>query len=189
MSEQSAPEPFVVDDARAWRAWLDEYEDRSDGVWLRLAKKNVTEPTSLGYQEALVEALCSGWIDGQRRGYDAHTFLQRFTPRRPRSVWSKRNVEIVTRCLDEGRLWARGLLEVDRAKADGRWERAYAGPASAEVPPELESALAGAPEAKATFEGLTRTERYSALHPILTAVSPATRERRIARLIARLEAR
>lgn len=187
MTEYSVSSPLTVRDAAAWRDWLDQSEDVSDGVWLLLAKKGVTQPTRLSYQDALVEALCSGWIDGQRRSRDATTYLQRFTPRRPRSIWSRRNVEIVTQCIAEGRLRDRGLAEVERARADGRWDRAYAGPATAEVPPELEAALDAAPRARQAFERLTGSARYSALHPVLTAATEATRERRILKLIEQLE--
>lgn len=105
-------EPFVVPDAAAWRAWLDAHEESSDGVWLVLAKKGTTSPTSLTYDRALDEALCSGWIDGQKRSLDAATFLQRFTPRRRASIWSARNVGIVARLVEESRMRPRGQAEV-----------------------------------------------------------------------------
>ena len=182
----AADEPVVFADAAAWRAWLEANEHTSDGVWLMLAKKGTTQPTSLMYQEALEIALCSGWIDGQRKSFDAGTFRQRYTPRRARSIWSQRNVEIIARLEADGLLRDRGLSEVNRAKADGRWDRAYAGPAGAEVPAELAEAFAAAPEALAAFEGLNRTARYSALHPIISAVKPETRAKRAAQLVARL---
>ena len=112
--------PFVVADRAAWRAWLDANEESSDGVWLLLAKKGTTEPTTLSYAEALDEALCSGWIDGQKRSHDAACFLQRFTPRRRASLWSQRNIGLVEGLIGEGRMRARGQSEIDRAKADGR---------------------------------------------------------------------
>src|SRR5699024_2357029 len=124
----------IVADVTAWRAWLDTHEQQQEGVWLMLAKKGTIEPTTLTYAQALDEALCSGWIDGQKRSFDAATFLQRFTPRRPRSIWSARNVEHVARLQAEGRMRDRGLAEVAAAQADGRWERAYAGQATALVP-------------------------------------------------------
>lgn len=179
-------ELIIVADAQEWRAWLHRNDAVSTGVWLMLAKKGTVDPTSLSYQEALEEALCSGWIDGQRKSLDTLTFAQRFTPRRPRSIWSKRNVEIIARLSAERRLRARGIAEVERAKADGRWERAYAGPATAEMPSELAEALAEHPLAQAAFSELSRSDRYSALHPILTAANTATRDRRIAALLARL---
>jgi uncharacterized protein YdeI (YjbR/CyaY-like superfamily) len=144
-------EPFVVADAAAWRAWLDQHEDDSDGVWLALAKKGTTGPTTLTYAQALDEALCSGWIDGQKRSNDAATFLQRFTPRRRASLWSERNIGLVAALVAEGRMRSRGLAEVDRAKADGRWDRAYAGSATATVPDDLAAALDTAPAAATLF--------------------------------------
>src|SRR5262245_28765558 len=131
------PPELIVDDAAAWRAWLAKNHGEHDGVWLVLAKKGTTEPTSLTYDEALEDALCHGWIDGKVRRRDDATYRQRFTPRRRRSQWSKRNVGIVERLLAEGKMHHAGVAEVERAKADGRWEAAYAGPATIEVPPDL----------------------------------------------------
>ena len=175
--------PLVVQDAAAWRAWLDENEDTSDGVWLILAKKGTTSPTSVSYAEALDEALCSGWIDGQRKSHDAMTFLQRFTPRRTRSLWSLRNLDLVAGLIAQARMRSRGLDEIEKAKRDGRWERAYAGPAAATVPDDLAAALAREPEAEKVFAALKSQERYAVLHPIMTAATSATREKRIARQI------
>jgi uncharacterized protein YdeI (YjbR/CyaY-like superfamily) len=184
----AAPPPatLTVPDVSAWRAWLDEHEDASDGVWLVLAKKGTVTPTTLTYAEALDEALCSGWIDGQKRAGDDTTFLQRFTPRRARSLWSLRNIEHVGRLVAEGRMRPRGAVEVERARADGRWDRAYAGSAAAQVPEDLLRALAAAPGARARFEALSRQERYSILHPLMTAATPETRRRRLDRAVARL---
>lgn len=177
---------LLVHDVAEWRAWLAGHENESDGVWLVLAKKGVTVPTSLTYQQALEEALCSGWIDGQRRSRDEHSFLQRYTPRRARSIWSKRNVALIAQLEESGRLRTRGLAEVDRARADGRWNRAYDGPATAEPPEALTVALAAAPDAAAAFARLSRTERFSVLHPLLTAPDNAVLARRVERAIARL---
>ncbi|OZD50157.1 hypothetical protein CH252_16150 [Rhodococcus sp. 06-1477-1B] len=179
---------LIVDDAARWRSWLDAHEDASDGVWLVLAKKGTTSPTSLSYAEALDEALCSGWIDGRKQSRDADTFRQHFTPRRARSMWSKRNVDHVARLVDEGRMRPRGADEIDRAQADGRWERAYEGSAAIEVPDDLRAALAAVPVAAHAFEALSKTERYSVLHPIVTATTSATRAARIARHVERLSA-
>lgn len=179
---------LTVPDAARWRDWLIANAEKSDGVWLVLAKKDVTTPTSLTYQQALEEALCSGWIDGQRRSADERTFLQRFTPRRQRSVWSRRNVDLVAGLAEEGRLRTRGLLEIDRAKADGRWDRAYAGQSSARPPAALTSALDATPGAAEAFERLSRGERYKALHPVFTAPNETVERRRIERLVARLAA-
>ncbi|VTR76114.1 YdeI/OmpD-associated family protein [Cellulomonas hominis] len=180
------PATLTVPDVSAWRAWLDAHEDDPDGVWLVLAKKGTTSPTSLTYAEALDEALCSGWIDGQKRGHDDATFLQRFTPRRARSLWSQRNIEHVARLVASGRMRPRGAAEVERARTDGRWDRAYAGSAAAEVPDDLLRALAAAPDALARFEALSRQERYSVLHPLMTAATPETRRRRLERAVDRL---
>lgn len=181
-------EPFVVPDVTAWRAWLDDHEDTSDGVWLVLAKKGTTDPTSLTYAQALDEALCSGWIDGQKRSLDAAVFLQRFTPRRPRSMWSARNVGLVAQLAGAGRMRPRGQREVDAARADGRWDRAYAGPADAAVPADLLAALDDVPGLRAHFEALPSSARYSVLHPLMTAPNEQTRQRRLARLVERLAA-
>jgi len=184
---QSAPEPFVVADAAAWRAWLDRHEGDSDGVWLVLAKKGTTEPTTLTYAEALDEALCSGWIDGQKRSLDAATFLQRFTPRRTASLWSERNIGLVAALTADGRMRPRGQAEIDRAKADGRWERAYAGASSAQVPDDLAAALSVSPSAAALFATLNGTNRYAVLHRIMTASNATTRANRLAKLVTMLE--
>ncbi|MFV0451070.1 MAG: YdeI/OmpD-associated family protein [Propioniciclava sp.] len=183
----AADEAIVVADGARWRAWLDVHENTSDGVWLVLAKKGVTEPTALSYAEALDEALCSGWIDGQRRSRDKATFVQRFTPRRRRSMWSRRNVDHIARLDRSGRLRDRGRGEVDLAKSDGRWERAYAGPATAEVPRELVAALDRRPELRRSYEQLPRSEQYALLHPVLTAPGPEVAVRRADRVIAHLE--
>ncbi|SDQ82455.1 YdeI family protein [Microbacterium sp. cf332] len=180
------PAPLIVADAAAWRAWLDANESTSDGVQVVMAKKGVTDPTSLTYAEALDEALCSGWIDGRRNSRDATTFLQLFTPRRARSIWSERNVGLIERLIAEGRMRPRGQVEIDRARADGRWDRAYAGPAAAVAPPDLVAALAEHPAASERFAALGATARYAVLHPILSAPSDAARAARIRRAIERL---
>lgn len=180
-------EEFVVPDATAWRAWLNQHETASDGVWLVLAKKGTKQPTSLRYDEALDEALCSGWIDGQKRSRDATTFLQRFTPRRRASMWSQRNIGIVAELAAQGRMRDQGQAEIDRAQADGRWERAYPGQASAAVPAELATALAGSPAAKVRFAALTKAARFATIHPLITAPNDATRTRRLAKIMAALE--
>lgn len=181
------PEPLVVADVAAWRGWLDEHEDSSDGVWVMLAKKGVTEPTSLTYAQALDEALCSGWIDGQVKSIDQDTYRQRYTPRRQRSLWSARNVDHIARLTGQGRMRTRGLAEVDRAKADGRWANAYKGPASIEMPDDLRLALDASVAAAAMFAILTGQNRYAVLHRVTTATTPATRKRRIETLVAMLE--
>ena len=181
------PEVLVVADAAAWRAWLDEHEDEQDGLWLLLAKKGSTSPTALTYAQAVEEALCSGWIDGQAKSVDDRTYRQRFTPRRKASLWSQRNIERVERLVAAGRMRPRGQAEIDRARADGRWERAYPGPAAAEVPEDLTAALAASPVASEAFAGLDGRNRYAVLHRVLTAPSQASRSNRVAKLVALLE--
>ena len=172
--------------AAAWRRWLGKHHAELDGVWLVLAKKGTTTPTTLNYDQALEEALCHGWIDGQVRRRDDATYRQRFTPRRKRSPWSKRNVGIAERLQAEGQMHPAGVAEIERAKADGRWEAAYAGPASIEVPPDLAAALAAEPEARAMFDRLNSQNRYAILYRVTTAKRADTRARRIAEYVAML---
>ena len=183
----AAASELLVADAAAWRRWLRAHHPEEGGVLLVLAKKGTTDPTSLTYDEALEAALSFGWIDGQVRRRDERTYLQRFTPRRARSTWSKRNTGIAERLIAEGRMHAAGLAEVERAKADGRWEAAYAGAASIEVPPDLLAALAPRPRARAAFERLSGQNRYSVLYRIAAAKRPETRARRIEAFVEQLE--
>jgi uncharacterized protein YdeI (YjbR/CyaY-like superfamily) len=179
---------LIVADVAAWRTWLSGHHGDSAGVWLILAKKGTTEPSSLTYDQALDESLCYGWIDGRLRRRDEYTYQQRFTPRRARSVWSRRNVGIVERLMAEGRMHVAGLAEVTRAKIDGRWEDAYAGQASVEVPTDLAAALAAEPSARAMFDILTGQNRYAVLYRIDTAKRADTRARRIGQYVAMLAA-
>jgi uncharacterized protein YdeI (YjbR/CyaY-like superfamily) len=151
-----------------------------------LAKKGTREPTSLTYDEALEEALCHGWIDGQVRRRDDSTYRQRFTPRRRRSPWSQRNTGIAERLIAEGRMHAAGVAEVERAKEDGRWTAAYAGPAAMEVPDDLAAALAADPKAQAMFRTLSSQNRYAVLHRVTSAKRADTRARRIENFVAML---
>jgi len=182
---QELPE-LVVPDAAAWRRWLTRHHDNPDGVWLTIAKKGTTKPTRLSYDDALVEALCFGWIDGQVRRNDGATYFQRFTPRRARSPWSRRNVEIAEKLIAEGRMHAAGLAHIERARSDGRWSAAYDGPASITVPDDLATALAAQPRAQAMFDILTSQNRYAVLYRISQAKRPETRARRIAEFVAML---
>jgi len=177
---------LIVGDAAAWREWLGENHGDPAGVWLVLAKKGTEKPTSLTYDQALEEALCHGWIDGQTRRRDDATYRQRFTPRRKRSAWSRRNTGIAERLQAEGRMHPAGRAEVERAKADGRWEAAYAGPATMEVPHDLIEALAAEPKAQAMFETLNSQNRYAILYRIGTAKRADTRARRIREFVAML---
>ncbi|GAA5181001.1 YdeI/OmpD-associated family protein [Rugosimonospora acidiphila] len=174
---------LTVADERAWGRWLGEHHADSAGVWLTLAKRNTTRPTSLTYDQALDEALCHGWIDSQVRRGDETTYWQRFTPRGPRSRWSARNVAMTARLIDAGRMRPAGLAQIELAKADGRWEAAYAGPATAEVPEDLAAALAASPRAQAMFDILTSQNRYSVLHRVEAAKRADTRARRIAQFV------
>jgi uncharacterized protein YdeI (YjbR/CyaY-like superfamily) len=180
------PQELIVRDAPAWRAWLGKHHGDPAGVWLVLAKKGTEEPTSLTYDQALEEALCHGWIDGQVRRRDEVTYRQRFTPRRKRSSWSKRNAAAAERLQAEGRMHPAGQAEVERAKADGRWDAAYAGPATIEVPPDLRDALAAEPKAQAMFETLNSQNRYAVLYRVTTAKRVETRARRIEQFVAML---
>jgi len=177
---------LIVRDAAAWRDWLGENHADPAGVWLVLAKKGTEKPTSITYDQALEEALCHGWIDGQTRRRDDATYKQRFTPRRKRSAWSKRNTGIAERLQAEGRMHRAGRAEVERAKADGRWEAAYPGPATMEIPPDLTEALAAEPKAQAMFETLNSQNRYAILYRIGTAKRADTRARRIREFVAML---
>ena len=177
---------LIVRDAAAWRVWLGEHHAEPGGVWLVLAKKGTEDPTTLTYDQALEEALCHGWIDGQVRRRDEATYRQRFTPRRRRSSWSKRNTGHAERLFVEGRMHPAGLAEVERAKADGRWDAAYAGPASIEVPLDLAEALAAEPKAQAMFESLDSRNRYAVLHRISSAKRADTRARRIEQFVTML---
>jgi uncharacterized protein YdeI (YjbR/CyaY-like superfamily) len=181
-----APAHLLVVDVAAWRVWLGANHDSCAGVWLRLAKKGTTAPTSLSYDDALIESLCHGWIDGQVRRFDERTYIQRFTPRRPRSAWSKNNVAKVQRLIGEGRMLPAGLVAFERAREDGRVADAYAGQASIEVPADLATALDAEPAARAMFETLTSQNRYAVLWRIGQAKRADTRARRIERFVAML---
>ena len=177
---------LTVADARAWSEWLRDQGGEAEGVWLVLAKKGTTDPTTLTYEEALEEAICHGWVDGQLAKGDERTFRRRFTPRRAGGAWSKRNVAIATRLIEEGRMHRTGLAAVEQAKADGRWDRAYAGQATTEVPSDLAAALRANPPARAMFERLSSANRYSILYRVTTAKRAETRQRRIEQFVAML---
>ena len=177
---------LIVPDVAAWRRWLARRPSGSEGVWLVLAKKGTTHPTSLTYDQALEEALCCGWVDGQLARRDDGTFRRRFTPRRAGSAWSKRNVAIIERLTAEGRMRPAGLRAVERAKADGTWDAAYSGAASIDVPDDLKRALSANPLASKAFAELDKASRYSLLYRVTTARRPATRAGRIERLVSTL---
>jgi uncharacterized protein YdeI (YjbR/CyaY-like superfamily) len=169
-----------------WEDWL-EANHRGRGVWIKVAKK-ASGIESVTTAEALDVALCFGWIDSRREALDEQYFLQRYTPRQPRGRWSRINREKVERLTAEGRMRASGLAEVDRAKADGRWDAAYDGQRTATVPDDLERELAARPTAKAFFETLDSQNRYAILYRLDDAKKPETRARRLAKFVAMLEA-
>jgi len=178
-------EELLVPDAAAWRSWLEANHQSSPGVWLVLHKKG-GQVTELDYAAALDEALCFGWIDGQARRRDDETSFQRMTPRGRRSVWSARNVTYVARLEEEGKMADAGRAAVEAAKADGRWDAAYAGQATAEMPPDLAAAIAAVPAAQAMFDVLTRSNRFALIVRTNSAKQAATRERRIAGFVEML---
>jgi uncharacterized protein YdeI (YjbR/CyaY-like superfamily) len=176
---------LIVADAGALRAWLMANHATSAGVWLALTRKGGTV-TTLSWQQAVDEALCFGWIDGQARKGDEQTSWIRFTPRRPRSSWSQRNVANVVRLESQGRMMPPGRAAVEAAKADGRWALAYAPPSEAEVPADLMAAIAADPAARAMFDLLTRTNRFALSYRVNSVKRAETRQRKIDELVAML---
>jgi uncharacterized protein YdeI (YjbR/CyaY-like superfamily) len=175
--------PFAS--AEAWEAWLEENHATSDGLWLKLARKDSGIET-VSFAEALDVALSYGWIDSQANGFDDHYWLQRFTPRRQRSKWSKRNRDKATRLIAEGRMKPAGLREIERARADGRWDAAYDPQSTATVPEDLRRELEKDEEAKKFFATLDSANRYAILHRIQDAKRPETRALRIEKYVAML---
>jgi uncharacterized protein YdeI (YjbR/CyaY-like superfamily) len=173
--------------AAEWEAWLEENHSGSNGLWVRIAKKG-TGIETVAYPEVLEVALAFGWIDGRRERLDDEWFLQRFTPRRARSRWSKINRDTAERLIAEGRMRPAGLAEVERARADGRWDAAYEGQRSIGVPEDLARELDARPEAKAFFAGLSSQNRYAILYRLHEAKRPETRARRLEKFVAMLEA-
>lgn len=165
-----------------WETWLAENHATSSGLWVQIAKKNSNIP-SVTYDEALDIALCFGWIDGQRKSYDERHFVQRFTPRRKKSLWSKRNVDKVAKLTEAGRMQQSGQVEIDTAKADGRWDRAYSSASVMEVPLDFQTALEVNEKARKFFDALNKTQRYSFLWRIETTKRPETRKRKIGQFV------
>jgi uncharacterized protein YdeI (YjbR/CyaY-like superfamily) len=175
------------DDRASWAQWL-QHNDTGPGAWLMLAKKG-SGATTVTYGEALEEALCHGWIDGQVSRYDESFYLQRFTPRTKRSKWSANNRDKVDRLTAEGRMKPAGITAVEAAKADGRWEAAYPAQSEASVPDDLQQALDQSPKAKAFFETLSSQNRYAFLFRLHDAKRPETRAKRIAQYVEMLAER
>jgi uncharacterized protein YdeI (YjbR/CyaY-like superfamily) len=178
-------EELVVSDAEALRTWLLDHHATSPGVWLALTKRGGTL-TTLTWQQAVDEALCVGWIDGQTRKRDDETSLIRFTPRGPRSSWSQRNVGHIARLEKEGRMLPAGRAAVEAARADGRWQAAYAPQSEAEMPAALVAAIAANPAAQAMFDVLTKSNRYALIHRLGSLKRAETRERKIGEFVAML---
>ena len=185
MGSERTTEQFAGPDE--FRAWLLEHHDSSAGIWLKLAKKG-SGLTSITYDEAVEVALTFGWIDGQARPGDDTYYLQGFTRRRPQSPWSKRNRDRVEALIAAGAMEPSGLAEVERARADGRWDRAYESPRTATPPADLLEALAARPAARDFFETLNSTNRYAILYRIQDAKRPETRARRVAATVERVRA-
>lgn len=172
--------------AEELEAWLEENHDSSDGVWLKIAKKDAAEP-SVTYAEALELALCFGWIDSQKRGFDDQHFLQRFTPRRPRGRWSRINREKAEALIAAGKMRPAGLAQVEAAQADGRWEAAYEGQRIAKVPADLQRELDSSSAAAEFFAALDSANRYAVVYRLEEAKKPETRARRLRKFVAMLE--
>ncbi len=172
----------------AWDKWLEANHAKSAGIWMQIAKKD-SGLSSATYQEALDVALCYGWIDGQKRPFDDRTWLQRFTPRGPRSVWSQINTRKADALIKSRRMRPAGLAAIEAAKASGRWESAYQPWSNPDIPPDLQAALDAKPNAKAFFETLRGGNRYGIIYRVQTAKKPETRAKRIAEFIAMLEKR
>ncbi|MFC9787567.1 YdeI family protein [Rhodococcus sp. NPDC127528] len=176
MGAERTTEHFV--DATDFRNWLAAHHDSSPGIWLKIAKKDRAQ-SSVSYDEAVDAALCFGWIDGQKRSFDDDFWLQGFTARRARSPWSKRNREKAERLLAQRLVLAPGLAEIEAAKADGRWDRAYDGQSTAAVPQDFLDALAQVPAAEQFFATLNKANRYAVAYRLQDAKKPETRARRI----------
>jgi uncharacterized protein YdeI (YjbR/CyaY-like superfamily) len=178
----SAEPTLHFDDAAAWERWLKKEHGRATGVWMRIAKKGA-ERLSVSHPDALEVALCYGWIDALRRNDGPHHWLQRFTPRSARSIWSKINRDRALALVAAGRMRPAGQKEIDRAKDDGRWDAAYDGGRAATVPPDLQDAFDANPKAKAFFATLDSANRYAVLFRLQTAKKPETRERRLRQFV------
>lgn len=180
MKTEYAVKAFATE--RLWRRWLDSHHARGDGLWLRIYKKG-SGIASVTYAGALDQALCYGWIDGQKKSYDEQSFLQKFTPRRPKSMWSKRNIEHVARLTAKNMMMPSGVAEVERAKADGRWAAAYDSPINMLVPDDFLSAVGQDKNTSAFYETLNKTNRYAIAWRLQTAKTPETRKRRFDALL------
>lgn len=177
---------MLFEHQKDWEAWLDQNHAASSGLWLRLAKK-ASGLNSVSYAEAVEVALCYGWIDGQTKSYDESSWLQKFTPRGAKSIWSKINREKAQKLIESGQMKPAGLKAIEAAKQDGRWEAAYDSPSRAIVPSDFQAELDKNAQAKAFFATLNSTNRYAILHRIQTAKKAETRTKRIEQFIRMLE--
>jgi len=180
-------EPLDFANAAAWQAWLAEHHDRSDGVWLLIAKKG-SGKESIGITQAGDVAICYGWIDSQRKSYDQVSYLQRYSPRRPRAPWSRINVERAEALMAAGRMRPPGLAEIRAAQADGRWDAAYLSQKNAVVPADLAAALEQHEQAGSAFNQLNKSEQYAVVLSLLKAPTAASRAARLGKAVAKLEA-
>jgi uncharacterized protein YdeI (YjbR/CyaY-like superfamily) len=169
-----------------WRRWLAKNHSISNGIWLRFFKKG-SGTKSVTYAEALDEALCYGWIDGQLKKFDAESYLQKFTPRRPKSIWSKRNKDHTDRLISLGKMTPAGLREIEAAKTDGRWEQAYDSPSAMQIPQDFLKELSKDKKAKSFFESLNKANTYAIAWRLQTAKKPETREKRMKTILDMLK--
>ena len=177
--------PVLFPDCGAWHEWLKQNHAAENSIWLRLGKKGSAQK-AVTYAEALECALCFGWIDGQKRSFDEHQFLQRYTPRGPKSIWSKINKDKASALIESGAMQAAGLAQVERAKADGRWDAAYAGARTIAVPEDLQAALDDSPKALAFFKTLNSQNRYAILFRLANVKKAETRAKNISKFVEML---
>ena len=185
MNETGLP-IIAFNSPKAWASWLAQNHKKSSGLWLRLFKKG-SGVASVTYAEALDEALCYGWIDGQLNKYDEKSWLRKFTPRRPKSVWSKKNIAHIDRLTRAGKMKSAGRKEVEAAKADGRWKRAYDSPSAMQIPADFLKALSQDKKAKAFFATLNKANTYAIAWRLQTAKRPETRAKRLQAILAKLK--
>ncbi|QBD81416.1 hypothetical protein EPA93_37765 [Ktedonosporobacter rubrisoli] len=168
-----------------WEAWLKEHHAEAKGIWLKFAKK-ASQIASINYAQALEEALCYGWIDGQKASFDEQHWLLKFTPRRPKSIWSQINREKALALIEAGKMQPAGLQQIERAKADGRWDAAYASQKNSDIPADLQSELAKNPQALAFFNTLNSQNRYAIIFRLQTAKKAETRAARLQKFVEML---
>ncbi len=171
--------------AKSFETWFEKNHDKSNGFWLRIFKKDSGLKT-ITYAEALDAALCYGWIDGQRKSYDEESFLQKYCPRREKSIWSKINIGHVERLIHEGRMRPAGLSAIEKAKANGNWEKAYDSPSKMTIPDDFLAALSKNKKAEAFFKGLNKTNLFAIGFRLQTAKKQETREKRMKEIIEKL---